>query len=227
MPKRSKRFRSSIEKVDKNKVYSKEEGIKLVKDSASEKFDSSIEVHLKLGIDPKQASQIVRGSFILPNGLGKKKKIAVFAEEAKADEAKQAGAMLVGGQDLIDEIKKTKKTNFEVALATPDMMKKIAPIAKILGQKGLMPNPKNDTITADLKKTIEDLNSGKVNFRNDDFGNVHQMIGKVSFDEKKLLANLEAFLEVIKKAKPDETKGAYLKGATICSSMGPGVKIQI
>ncbi len=227
MPKKSKRFRSNVEQIDKNKVYSREEAVKLVKKLASEKFDSSIEVHIKLGIEPKQASQIVRGSFILPEGLGKTKRIAVFAEGKQADEAKQAGAQIVGGEELINQIKTKKKCDFEVALATPDMMKKVAPIAKILGQKGLMPNPRNETITNEPAKTIKELNSGKVNFRNDDFSNVHQMIGKLSFDDDKLLANLEAFIEAIKKAKPDETKGTYLKRTTICSSMGPGIKMQV
>ncbi|MFH1598361.1 MAG: 50S ribosomal protein L1 [Patescibacteria group bacterium] len=227
MPKHGKRFRSSSAKIDKEKVYSKEEAIKLVKEVAQEKFDSSIEVHLKLGIDPKHASQIVRGSFVLPHGMGKSKKIAVFAEGKQADQAKEAGAQIVGGDELINQIKTKKKCDFEVALATPDMMKKIAPIAKTLGQKGLMPNPRNETITPDPAQTIKELNAGKVNFRNDDFSNVHQMIGKISFDDDKLLANLGAFLDAIKKAKPDETKGVFFRGATICSSMGPGIKIQI
>jgi len=225
MPKRSKRYRVDLGRFDKNKAYNKQEAIKLVKEISSEKFDSSIEVHLKLGIDPKQASQIVRGSFILPNGLGKTKKIAVFAEGKLAEEAKAQGAILAGSDDLINQIKTTKKCNFAVALATPDMMKKLAPIAKILGQKGLMPNPRNETITKDIGKAIKELNSGKVNFRNDDFGNVHQMIGKKSFTDEQLLANLEAFIEAIKKVKPDDLKGIYIKGTTICSSMGPGIKI--
>ncbi|MBU1148541.1 50S ribosomal protein L1, partial [Patescibacteria group bacterium] len=160
-------------------------------------------------------------------GLGKQKKIAVFAEGKEADQAKEAGAQIVGGDELIATIKATKKCDFKIALATPSMMRKLASIAKILGQKGLMPNPKNDTITTDPKKTITELNSGKVNFRNDDFSNVHQMIGKKSFSEEKLLKNLEAFLEAIKKMKPDDLKGAYIKGANICSSMGPGIKFAI
>ena len=163
----------------------------------------------------------------MPHGTGKTKKIAAFVSADKVGEAKEAGADLVGGQELIDEIKKTGKVNFEIALASPDLMPKLAAIAKILGPKGLMPSPKNETITTNIKKTIAELKKGKVNFKNDDTGNVHQIIGKVSFDDKKLLENYQTLIEALKKAKPPAAKGIYLENISISSSMGPGIKVEI
>ena len=225
--KRSKRYKDLVKKVDKTKTYSIEEAIALVKETGKTKFDSSVEVHVRLGIDSKKSDQQVRGTVSLPHGTGKTKTIMAFVSPDKEKEAKEAGADLAGGQDLIDEIKKTGKVDFDIAVATPDMMPKLAVIAKTLGPRGLMPSPKNETITTNLKKTIGELKKGKVNFKNDDTANVHQMIGKVSFDGKQLLANYQAFIEVLKKSKPSSAKGIFIQRITLSSTMGPGVKVAI
>jgi len=206
-------------------IYPIDEAIKTVRGEAKAKFDESIEVHVSLGIDPRKGDQQVRGTVILPHGTGKTNRIAAFVSEAGEKEAKEAGAEIVGGENLISEIKKTGKCDFEVAIAEPAMMPKLAVIAKILGPKGLMPSPKNETITTNIKKTIEDLRKGKVNFKNDDTANIHQLIGKVSWDSQQIKENLEAFLEALKKAKPKGSKGTFFKGLTLCSTMGRGRKI--
>ena len=224
---RSKRYQEAVKKVDKNKIYPIAEAIKLAKQTNITKFDASVEVHVRLGIDSKKGEQQVRGTITLPQGTGKTKKIAVFVGPEKEKEAKEAGADLIGGQELIDSIKSSGKVDFDIALATPDMMPKLAVIAKILGPKGLMPSPKNETITTNLKKTIGELKKGKVNFKNDDTGNVHQVIGKVSFEDKKIIDNYQALIEAIKKAKPSSSKGIYIKNISISSSMGPGIKVQL
>ena len=225
MVKKSKRIKELNVKVDKNKVYSLEEAVKLIKETSTVKFDASVEVHIHLGIDPKKGDQIIRSTVTLPNGNGKEKRIAAFT--SKIDEAKKAGASIAGDDDLIAKIKKTGKCDFDVAVATPDMMSKIGQIAKILGQKGLMPNPKSGTIDANVTKMIEELKKGKETFKNDDSGNVHLAVGKVSFEEAKLIENINGFIEVIKKVKPTAVKGNYIKGISVSSSMGPGVKISI
>lgn len=225
MAKKSKRIKELNKKIDKNKVYSLEEAVKLVKETSNVKFDSSVEIHISLGIDPKKGDQIIRSTVSLPNGNGKEKIIAAFT--SKIDEAKKAGAAIAGDDDLIDKIKKTGKCDFDVAVATPDMMPKIAQIAKILGQKGLMPNPKSGTIDANVTKMIEELKKGKETFKNDDSGNVHLSVGKVSFDEAKLVENINSFIETVKKIKPSGVKGNYIKGISISSSMGPGIKISL
>ena len=225
MSKQSKRFKELDAKVDKNKVYQLEEAVKLVKETSNVKFDASVEIHMHLGIDPKKGDQIIRSTVTLPNGNGKEKKIAAFTE--KIEEAKKAGASIVGNDDLIAKIKKTGKCDFDVAVATPDMMPKIAQIAKILGQKGLMPNPKSGTIGPNITKMIEELKKGKETFKNDDSGNIHLVVGKVSFDDAKLIENINRFIEVVKKIKPTSVKGTYLKGISISSSMGPGIKISL
>ncbi len=221
----SKRFRAAQQLVDPTKQYTPDEAVALVKQTATTKFDSSVEVHVKLGIDASKADQVVRATAQLPHGTGKKLRIAVFAKGAAVKTAKDAGAEIVGDDDLIAEIKKTGQTDFDIALATPEMMKSLAPIAKTLGTKGLMPNPKNDTITKDPAAAVKALQSGKIAFRSDATGNVHQIIGKASFSAEDLKGNLEAFLEALKKAKPGETKGSYIKSVTLTSSMGPGIKI--
>ena len=180
-----------------------------------------------MGTDPKKSDQQVRGATTLPHGTGKTKAITAIVNEDKIKEAKEAGADVVGGQELIDEIKKTGKVDAEVILASPDMMPKLAVIAKILGPRGLMPSPKNETITTNLKKTIEELKKGKVNFKNDDTGNIHQVIGKVSFDEGQLVQNYQTLLDAVKKAQPAGIKGSYIKNISISSSMGPGIKVEI
>lgn len=223
--KRSKRYKSAKEKIDKNKIYGVGEAVKLLVENAKAKFDESVEVHMRTGIDPKQSDQLIRGTVILPHGTGKEKKIAVFAEGDKAAEAQKAGADLVGGQELIDKIKQTGQADFDVSVATPDMMKKLAPIAKVLGPKGLMPSPKTDTVTMNIEKTVEQLKKGKVNFKNDDAGNVHQMIGKVSFGDKRLAENIMAFVQAVKDSKPSGAKGDFIKNITVTSTMGVGIRV--
>lgn len=225
--KHSKRFAETAKKVKKEKVYNLDEAIKLVKETANTKFDSSIEVHLRLGIDPKKSDQQIRGAVVLPHGIGKSVKVAAFVSPEKEKEAKAAGADIVGGQELIDEIKKTNKADFDVAVSTPDMMPKMAVIAKTLGPRGLMPSPKNETITANIGKTIEQLKKGKISFKNDDTSNIHQIIGKASFDEGKIKENFTAFMDTIKKAKPSSSKGTFIKNITLSSTMGPGIKVQV
>lgn len=223
----SKRFRSAQQLIDVNKSYPIDEAIALMKQTATTKFDGSVEVHVKLGIDPSKAEQMVRSTAQLPHGTGKKLKIAVFAKGEAAKKAKDAGADMVGDEDLIAEIKKTSKTDFDIAIAAPDMMRLLAPIAKTLGTRGLMPNPKNDTVTADPAGTVKALQSGKIAFKNDTTGNVHQIIGKVSFTPEQLKANFEMFIDALRKAKPSESKGTYLGSVTLTSSMGPGIKVAV
>jgi len=210
---------------DKKKTYSPEEAVKLAKEMSKEKFDATIEVHINLGIDPKKTDQLVRGTIKLPNAAGKSKKIAAFVGQASEKDAKEAGAEIVGGEELVAEIAKTGKINFEVAVATPDMMPKLAKIAKILGPKGLMPNPKTDTVGPDIKKIIGDVKGGKLAFKNDDTANIHQIIGKVSLDDVKLVENFNAFMTAIKKSKPSSSKGTYIKKVVICTVMGKGIQV--
>jgi large subunit ribosomal protein L1 len=212
-------------KVDENKVYTLDEAIKLAKETSGVKFDASVEVHANLGIDPKKGEQQVRSTVVLPHGTGKTKKIAAFVSAEREQEAKDAGADFVYGEEQIKKIKDTSKIEFEVAVTTPDMMSKLASIAKVLGPKGLMPNPKTETVGPNLKKMIEDLKRGKITFKNDDTSNIHQIVGKVSFSEAQLKENLEIFLEALKKAKPNTSKGVYIKSLTLCTSMGPAIKI--
>jgi large subunit ribosomal protein L1 len=212
---------------DKTKSYSVEEAIELTKKLSKTKFDASVEAHIRLGIDPKKGDQQVRSAVSLPHGTGKTVKVAAFVTPEKEKEVKAAGADYVGGDELIAEIKKTEKTDFQVAVAEPAIMKNLAQIAKILGTRGLMPSPKNETVTPDPAKAVTELKKGKVSFRNDDTGNIHVAIGKVSFDSKKLIENFEAILEAVKKAKPSSAKGTYIKNISISSTMGPGVKVII
>ena len=224
---RSKRYQEAVKKVEKNKSYSIEEAIKLVKTTATTKFDSSVEVHIRLGIDPKKGEQQVRGTVSLPHGTGKTKRIAAFVAPDREKEAKAAGADVVGGSELIDQIKQTGKFEFDIAVTMPEMMPKLAAVAKVLGPRGLMPSPKNETITTNLKKTIEELKKGKVNFKNDGTSNIHQMIGKVSFTDSQLLENYQALLDTIRKAKPSSSKGVYLKNISLTTSMGPGIRVTL
>lgn len=224
---RSKRYQEISKIIDKNKTYSIQEAIALAKKTAKTKFDGSMEVHFRLGVDAKKSEQQVRGAITLPAGSGKTKKIVAFVPEGREQEAKEAGADVVGGQEMINEIKGSGKINFEVAVATPEMMPKLAVIAKILGPKGLMPSPKNETITKDLKKTITELKKGKINFKTDDTGNVHQIFGKVSFDEAKLLENFNALYAAIKRSKPPTSKGIFIQNISINATMGPGIKVSI
>jgi len=223
----SKRFQKIKSTVDTKKTYGIDEAIELVKNTSKVKFDATIEMHFNLGIDPKKGEEQVRSTMVLPHTFGKAKTVAAFVESNKEDEAKNAGADLVGGEELIAEIAKTGKINFDVAVATPSMMPKLAKVAKILGPKGLMPNPKTDTVGTHIGKIVEELKKGKLAFKNDDTGNVHIPVGKVSFEKEKLVANIQAILDVIKKVKPASSKGTFIKKAVLSSTMGPGFKVQI
>ncbi len=212
---------------DKNKAYPIAEAIELCKNLKKPKFDASIEAHFRLGIDTKKGEQQVRSAVSLPNGTGKTIRVAAFVSSDKEKAVKEAGADLVGGEDLIEEIAKSEKTDFKVAVAETDMMRHLAKIAKILGTRGLMPSPKNDTVTNNPAKAVEELKKGKISFKNDDTGNVHTIIGKLSFDNKKLEENLLALIEAVKKAKPASSKGVYIKNLSINATMGPGIKVLI
>lgn len=224
---RSKRYRAAQEQIDATKTYAVDAAVELIKKTATTKFDASVEIHARLGIDPKKADQLVRGSVALPHGTGKTVRVAVFAKGAAAKSAKEANADLIGDDELIAEIRKTEKADFDVAIATPDMMKSLAPIAKILGTQGLMPNPKNETVTPDPAKAVAAWKQGKVTFRNDDTANVHAAVGKASFSAEQLTANVTAFLDALKKAKPAEAKGTYIKSLTLTSSMGPAIRLNL
>lgn len=225
--KKSKRFLESAEKVDKHKLYTKEEAVKLVKETATTKFDSSVEVAMHLNLDTKKADQQLRGAIVLPKGTGKSKKVLVIAKGAAADAAKEAGADYVGDTDYLDKIQNENWFDFDVMIATPDMMPALGKIGRILGPKGLMPNPKTGTVTLDTKKAVEEVKKGRVEYRTDSYGNVHALIGKSSFSEDDLLENLKTFVSVIVKAKPSVVKGTYVKNITLSSTMGPGVKVDI
>lgn len=225
--KKSKRFLESAEKVDKHKLYTKEEAVKLVKETATTKFDSSVEVAMHLNLDTKKADQQLRGAIVLPKGTGKAKKVLVIAKGAAADAAKEAGADYVGDTDYLDKIQNENWFDFDVMIATPDMMPALGKIGRVLGPKGLMPNPKTGTVTLDTKKAVEEVKKGRVEYRTDSYGNVHALIGKSSFSEEDLLENLKTFVSVIVKAKPSVVKGTYVKNITLSSTMGPGVKVDI
>ena len=225
--KRSKRYVSNLEKLDKNKAYSVEEAVKLVKETSNAKFDSTIEVAMNLNLDTKKNDQQLRGAVVLPNGTGKTKRILVLAKGDQAKAAKEAGADFVGDLDMIQKIEKESWFDYDVIIATPEMMPMLGKIGKLLGPKGLMPNPKTGTVTMDTAKAIEETKKGKVNYRTDSFGNVHGIVGKASFDDDKLVENLKAFVEAIMKVKPSTVKGTYVKNVSISSTMGPGVKIDL
>lgn len=222
--KRSKRYKEIVEKVSVDKLYSPMEAINLVKESANTKFDETIEVHIKLGVDSRKADQQVRGTVVLPYGTGKEVRVAVFAQGEKVQEASEAGADFVGAADLVEKVK-GGWTDFDIAVATPDMMSNVGKLGKILGSKGLMPNPKSGTVTFDVGRAVKDIKAGKVEYRLDKTNNIHVIIGKASFSEKDLIDNYGVFLEEIIKAKPAAAKGKYIKGITITSTMGPGIKV--
>lgn len=212
-------------KVDKTKVYPIDEAVALVKETSGVKFDAAVEVHANLGIDPKKGEQQIRATVVMPHGTGKNVKVAAFVSQDKEKEAKEAGADFVYGEEEIKKIKDTSKIEFEVAVTTPDMMSKLASIAKVLGPKGLMPNPKTETVGPNIKKMIEELKKGKVTFKNDDTCNVHVSIGRVGFGPEQLKENYLAFVEALNKAKPTTQKGTYIKNLVITSTMGPAIKI--
>lgn len=222
---RSKRYQEE-KKLVGEQAYASQEAIALLKKMSKVKFAPSVEIHIRLNVDISQSAQIIRGSVVLPAGIGKEKRVAVFCTPEKEKEAKAAGADVVGGKELIKEIKLKKTINFDAAVAEPAMMREIGPIAPILGPRGLMPNPKTETVTPDIAKAVKALKGGKVNFRMDDGGNLHQLVGKLSFSEADLVKNIESFIEAVNKAKPAKVKGALIKKAIVKTSMSPAVKIK-
>ena len=225
--KKSKRHIANLELIDKNKAYTIEEAVALVKKTSNSKFDATLEVAMNLNLDVKKADQQLRGAVVLPHGTGKSKRILVLAKGEQATKAKNAGAEFVGDIDMITKIEKENWFDFDVIIATPEMMPMLGKIGKLLGPKGLMPNPKTGTVTTDVVKAIEETKKGKVNYRTDSFGNVHGVFGKASFEDDKLVENLKAFIDVILKAKPTTAKGIYVKNVSVSSTMGPGVKIDL
>lgn len=227
MKKLSKKYTAAISKIEKGKAYTKEEAIKLAKETSISKFDASVEVAMKLNLDTKKSDQQLRGAVVLPNGTGKSKKVLVIAKGDHAKAATAAGADYVGDTDMITKIEKENWFDFDVMIATPDMMAHLGKLGKVLGPKGLMPNPKTGTVTMDVKKAVEEVKKGRVEYRTDSYGNVHGIIGKVSFDEKALVENLKTFVDVIIKSKPSVVKGVYVKNISVSTTMGPGIKIDI
>ena len=225
MRKASKKYVEASKKVEKNNAYSIDEAIKLVKETSITKFDGTVEVAIKLNVDPKKADQQLRGSLVLPNGTGKSKKILVIAKGEAAKAAKEAGADFVGDTDMIEKIQKENWFDYDVIIATPEMMPELGKIGRILGPKGLMPNPKTGTVTPNPVKTIEDVKKGMVEFRTDSYGNIHTIVGKVSFDESKLVENLTYIINTISKLKPASVKGKFITNISVASTMGPGIKL--
>ena len=225
--KKGKKYTEANKKIEKNKLYTKEEAVKLVKETSVCNFDASVEVAMRLNLDTKKADQQLRGAVVLPKGTGKTKKVLVIAKGEAAKAAKEAGADYVGDTDMLDKITKENWFDFDVMIATPDMMPALGKIGRILGPKGLMPNPKTGTVTVDTKKAVEEVKKGRVEYRTDSYGNVHAAIGKVSFKDEDLLENLNAFVSLIVKSKPSVVKGTYVKNISVSLTMGPGVKVDI
>lgn len=225
--KRSKRYAELKKLIDPKKLYSPSEAIELVKKTSTTKFNGSVEVHVHLGIDVKKSDQMIRATIVLPHSTGKTKRIAAFVTGEKEKDANAAGADIVGGDELIDQIAKSGKVDFDVAIATPDMMAKMSRVAKVLGPKGLMPNPKTETVGTNVTKMIEELKRGKITLKNDATGNVHQSMGKTSGDTKALIENFDAILTAIRKAKPASAKGTFIQSVTLTSTMGPGIRVEV
>ncbi|MEE0967587.1 MAG: 50S ribosomal protein L1 [Bacilli bacterium] len=224
MAKRSKRFNEAAALIEKGKAYTIEEAVALVKKTSNVKFDAGVDVVFKLGLDVRHADQQLRGAIVLPNGTGKSKKVLVITKGAKVEEAKAAGADIVGGEEILADIQKGW-LDFEVMIATPDMMAQLGKLGRILGPKGLMPNPKTGTVTMDIAKAVQETKAGKVTYRTDKNGNVHMPIGRVSFDEEKLVENFKTVYELMAKSKPSSAKGVYMKNIVISSTMGPSIKV--
>ena len=225
MAKKGKKYTQALAKIDRTKLYDSQEALSLVAEIATAKFDETVEAHIKLGVDGRHADQQVRGAVVLPHGTGKTKKVLVFAKGEKAAEAQAAGADFVGAEDLVQKIQKENWFDFDVVVATPDMMGVVGRLGRVLGPKGLMPNPKSGTVTFDVTKAIEEIKAGKVEYRLDKNNIVHVPVGKVSFGGEKLAENFAALMSAIVKAKPASAKGTYLRSITVASTMGPGVKI--
>jgi len=226
MAKLTKRAKAAAESVDRNKLYNLEEAVALLKAHASAKFDETIEIAMNLGVDPRHADQMVRGVVSLPNGTGKSVRVAVFARDEKAEEAKAAGAEIVGAEELAEDIQKGEM-NFDRVIATPDMMAVVGRLGKVLGPRGLMPNPKLGTVTADVAQAVKDAKGGQVEFRVEKEGIIHAGVGKASFSEGALVQNIQALTDAVNKAKPTGAKGTFMKQVTISSTMGPGVKVDV
>lgn len=220
-----KRFKAASEKFDKSKLHDVSEAMSLITETATAKFDETVEVHIKLGVDGRHADQQVRGAIVLPHGTGKTKRVLVFAKGAKAEEAEKAGADFVGAEDMAEKIQKQNWFDFDVIVATPDMMGVVGRLGKVLGPKGLMPNPKSGTVTTDLEKALQEIKAGKVEYRLDKQNIIHTPIGKASFGKEKLEDNFKALIEAVVKAKPAAAKGQYMKSVVVTATMGPGVKV--
>jgi large subunit ribosomal protein L1 len=225
MPQPGKKYRRAVAKVDRNKRYALEEACKLVPETKVAKFDESVDIAIRLGVDPKHADQMVRGAIVLPHGTGKTLRVCVIAKGDKAREAKDAGADHVGAEDIADKIQKENWTDFDSLVATPDMMGLVGRLGRVLGPKGLMPNPKMGTVTTDVAKAVRELKAGRVEFRVEKAGVVHARVGKASFGGQKIHDNAKAFLEAIVKLKPASAKGTYVRSVTLSTTMGPGIKV--
>ena len=223
--KRGKKYLEAASKIEKGKAYSIEEAVKLLKETKTANFDESVELALRLNLDTKKADQQLRGATVLPNGIGKTKTVLVIARGVKATEAKEAGADYVGDVDMIEKIEKENWFGFDTMIATPDMMPALGKIGRVLGPRGLMPNPKTGTVTMDVKKAVEDVKKGRVEYRTDSYGNVAVLVGKVSFDDEKLVENIKSFVSLINKTKPSAVKGKYMLNISIATTMGPGIKV--
>ena len=227
MKKKSKKYTEALSKIEKGKLYSLEEAVKLVKETSVSTFDGTVEIAVRLNLDTKKNDQQLRGAIVLPHGTGKTKKVLVLAKGDAAKAATDAGADYVGDVDMITKIEKENWFDFDVIIATPEMMPMLGKLGRVLGPKGLMSNPKTGTVTMDTKKAVEDVKKGRVEYRTDSYANVHALVGKVSFDDEKLVDNVKAFMDVIIKSKPQAAKGIYLKGVSLASTMGPGIKVDL
>ena len=223
--KHGKKYQDSIKLIEKQKLYDPREGIETVLSTAKAKFDETVELHVKLGVDSRHADQQVRGAVVLPNGTGKTRRVLVFAKDAKAEEAKEAGADYVGGMDLVEKITKENWFEFDVVVASPDMMGIVGRLGKVLGPRGLMPSPKAGTVTPDVAKAVEEAKAGKIEYRLDKTNIIHCAIGKASFGAEKLQQNFDTLLDAIVKAKPAASKGQYVRSCVVASTMGPGIRI--
>lgn len=225
MPKHGKKFVDASKQIDRGTLYEPAEAFELIKKAAPAKFDETIEAAIRLGVDPRHADQQVRGAVVLPNGTGKTRTVLVFAKGDKGKEASDAGADFVGAEDMVAKIQQEGWLGFDVAIATPDMMGTVGKLGRILGPRGLMPNPKTGTVTFDVSRAVKEVKAGKIEYRVDKAGNIHAPIGKVSFETEKLLENLHTLVDTLVRARPAAAKGQYLKGISLSSTMGPGVKV--